>query len=105
MMFKDVLNLISITTTVNAVGDSIEAESKKEVYADKQSIKRNEFYQAAATGLRPELMFIIRTIDYSQEPRLEYPVDSEKYYTIIRIYEKGEFIELISQGLVNNATT
>jgi len=45
------------------------------------------------------MMFVIRTIEYEQEPKLEY---NSKTYTIIRAYEKdGELTELICQGLVN----
>ena len=100
MLFKETINLISIATTENDMGDIVEVETPRQVFADKQSIKRNEFYQAAATGLRPELMFVIRTIDYEQEPKLSH---NSKTYTIIRTYEKdGEFIELICQGLVSD---
>lgn len=103
MLFRDVVNLIEVTSTVNELGDPIEKEIKTEVFADKQSIRQSEFYQAAATGLRPELMFVIRSIDYSQQPRLEY---NNKTYFIIRTYEKdGELIELVCQGVVNNAIT
>jgi len=99
MLFRDVINLISITATENSMGDIIETPVKREVFADKQSIRQSEFYQAAATGLRPELMFVIRAIDYEQEPKLEY---NNKTYNIIRTYEKdGELIELVCQGLVN----
>lgn len=102
MLWRDKVNLISSTNTVNNMGDVIEVPVSKEVYANKQSIRQTEFYQATATGLRPELMFIIHSIDYNQESKLEYPVGSNKLYTIIRTYEKnGELIELICQGLVN----
>ena len=100
MLFKDVINLVSVTTGENDMGDIIEVETKRQVYADKRSVRQNEFYQAQATGLRPELMFIIRTIEYEQEPKLEY---DSKTYTIIRTYDKdGELTELVCQGLVNN---
>ena len=99
MLFRDVINLVSIATTENDMGDIIEVETKREVFADKKSIRQNEFYQAAATGLRPELMFIIRSIEYEQEPRLEF---NSKTYNIIRAYDKdGELTELVCQGLVN----
>ena len=99
MLFRDVINLTSITQTENTMGDIIETPVKREVFADKQSIRQSEFYQAAATGLRPELMFVVRSIDYEQEPKLEY---NNKTYNIIRTYEKdGELIELVCQGLVN----
>ena len=99
MLFKEVIKLISITTTENDMGDIIETPVEREVFADKQSIRQSEFYQAAATGLRPELMFVVRSIDYNQEPKLKH---GDKTYTIIRTYDKdGEFTELICQGVVN----
>ena len=99
MLFKDVIKLISITPSENNMGDVIGAKTTKEVYADRQSIRQSEFYQAAATGLRPEIMFVIRSIDYGGEPKLEY---DSKTYTIIRTYDKdGELTELICQGVVN----
>ena len=101
MLFKEVIRLISTTTTENDMGDIIETYNEREVYADKQSIRQSEFYQAAATGLRPELMFVVRSIDYNQEPKLKH---GDKTYTIIRTYDKdGELTELVCQGVVNRA--
>ena len=99
MLFKDVISLITITTTENELGDTIEVPTERQVFADKQSIRQSEFYQAAATGLRPELMFVVRSIDYNQEPKLKH---GDKTYTIIRTYDKdGELTERICQGTVN----
>jgi SPP1 family predicted phage head-tail adaptor len=101
MLFRDVVKLINITTAENDMGDIIEETNEREVFADKQSIRQSEFYQAAATGLRPELMFVVRSIDYNDEPRLKY---NGKEYTIIRTYDKdGELTELVCQGVVNRA--
>ena len=101
MLFKEVIRLISTTTTENDMGDIIETYNEREVFADKQSIRQSEFYQAAATGLRPELMFVVRSIDYNQEPKLKH---GDKTYTIIRTYDKdGELTELVCQGVVNRA--
>lgn len=103
MLFREVINLIGVTAAENAMGDIVETETSRQVCADKKSIRQSEFYQAAATGLRPELMFIVRSIDYEQEPKLEY---NNKKYTIIRVYDKDdEFAELICEGVVNNAGT
>lgn len=101
MLFRDVVKLISNTVTENDIGDPVEVPVKREVFADKQSIRQSEFYQAAATGLRPELMFVVRSIDYEGEPKLKY---NGKEYTIIRTYDKdGELTELVCQGVVNRA--
>ncbi|GLC32917.1 phage head closure protein [Clostridium omnivorum] len=104
MLFKEVINLISLTDGENVIGDAIKVPNKGPiVFADKQSIRQSEFYQAAAVGLKPEFTFIIRTCEYNQEPMLEY---NSKTYNIIRTYEKdNELIELICQGVVNNAAT
>lgn len=103
MLFKDVITLISVNFEENDIGDLIEIPVEREVFADKQSIRQSEFYQAAATGLCPEIMFVIRSIDYNQERKLKY---NGKEYTIIRTYDKdGELMELICQGVVNNAST
>lgn len=103
MLFKEIIKLINITTTENDMGDPIEVPVEREVFADKQSIRQSEFYQAAATGLRPELMFVVRSVDYDGEQKLKY---NNKEYSIIRTYDKdGELTELICQGVVNNAAT
>lgn len=104
MLFREVINLISITDSTNDLGDAIKVQTKREnIFADKQSIRQSEFYQAAAVGLKPELTFIIRSCEYNQEHMLEY---NSKTYNIIRTYEKeDEFIELICQGVINNVTT
>lgn len=101
MLFRDVISLITVTTTENELGDTIEVSTERQVFADKQSVRQSEFYQAAATGLRPELMFVVRTIEYNGETQLKY---NGKEYSIIRTYDKdGELTELVCQGVVNRA--
>ncbi len=102
MLFSDVIELISITYTENDMGDIIEQENSRQVFANKKSIRQNEFYQAAASGLKPEIMFEIRSIEYNGEKKLIY---NNKEYVIIRTYDKNnEITELICQGVVNNAS-
>lgn len=100
MFFRDLISLVSIaydTNDTNEYGDSIEIETKKNVYADVIGIRQNEFYQAHATGLKPEKAFVIRAIEYNNESRVEY---NGKNYSIIRTYEKdGELLELICSGI------
>lgn len=99
-MFKELITLISTVESTNDMGDPIKTPVRREnIYADRKSIRQSEFYQAAVAGLKPQITFIIRTIEYNQEPLLEY---NSKPFTIIRTYEKeDEFIELICQGVVN----
>jgi len=104
MLFNEIIKLITLTDGTSDTGDPIKKLTESDnIYADKQSIKRNEFYQAAANGFRPELTFVIRTIDYNAAKLLKW---GSKTYDIIRTYElDSEFIELICQGVTNNATT
>ena len=99
MYFSDKVELIAISVMENDMGDMIETEKKTEVFANKKSIRQSEFYQSAATGLRPEIMFEVWSEEYSTQPKLRY---DNKLYIIIRAYDKGEITELVCQGLVNN---
>jgi len=98
MFFRDTVTLKAVTVTVNDLGNPIDSETSSTVYADKQEISQSEFYQAFAAGLKPELKFVIRAIDYSNQDKLTY---NSKNYKIIRTYNKdGEMLELICQGIV-----
>jgi SPP1 family predicted phage head-tail adaptor len=79
------------------MGDDIKSKIYKSVFANKKPIKSNEFYQAAATRIKPSLMFEISTIDYDEQELLRY---DSKEYTIIRTYAQDEKIELVCESLV-----
>jgi len=99
MLFRDVVDLIAVSNSENGMGDITEGKFSRQVFANRKSIGRNEFYQAFAVGLRPELTFEVRVAEYQGERKLSY---SGKEYNIIRTYDKnGEIIELICSGLVN----
>lgn len=98
MMWRDVVMLRSVTNAINEYGDMIESATDVQVFANKKSIRQSEFYQAHATGLRPELMFEVRSVDYDEQPQLVY---NSKTYNIIRTYTKnGEITELVCSGIV-----
>jgi SPP1 family predicted phage head-tail adaptor len=100
MLFRDVAYLCTITFTENDLGDIVETLAESLVYVNKKSVRQSEYYQAQATGLKPELMLEIRTIDYNDEERLKF---DNKYYNIIRNFSKnGEITELICNRLVNS---
>jgi len=49
MLFREVINLISVTSGTNSIGDPIKIlVESNDIFADKQSIRQSEFYQAAA---------------------------------------------------------
>ena len=98
MFFRDTIDLITVTYSTNDYGDLLGSEVTTTVFADKQGIRQSEFYQAFQTGLKPELMFVIRAIDYNNQPKLSY---NNKQYDIIRTYNKdGEMLELVCSSIV-----
>lgn len=64
----------------------------RKTFAMKKSVRQSEFYQAASTGFKPELVFILWTREYRGEERLLY---GGKVYSVIRSYERSDqMIEL-----------
>ena len=101
MLFRNVAKLISVEHSVNSIGDATQTTVEREVFVNKKGVRSNEFYQAMATGLRPEVMLEVRTVEYNGEPRIRY---GDKVYNIIRTYDRnGEITELICQGMTNKA--
>lgn len=97
--FDDVLELISVTTTQNEIGDNISNKEYKHIFGKRKSIKQSEFYQAQATGLKPELKFEIYSFEYDEETHARY---NNKEYKIIRTYEvSSEKLEIVLEGVVN----
>lgn len=97
--WSEVVELVAITYTQNEYGDYVKSETKREVFANKKSVRQSEFYQAAISDFKPELMFVVRFIDYEGEESLIY---NEKKYKIIRTHStQDEFIELVCEGLTN----
>jgi|LSQX01.2.fsa_nt_gb head-tail adaptor len=101
MLFRDIITFAETEITVDAYGEMVETAKLGEddkpivrrVMADKQGVKRSEFYQADTAGYKPELVFVIRSIEYKGERDLTH---DGTVYRIIRHYTKdGEFTELI----------
>jgi head-tail adaptor len=97
MSWSDVIELGTLTE-VTEYGETIVSYVYREVFADKKSVRSKEFYESRLLGLKPELMFEVRTSEYNEEPKLKF---NSKVYDIIRTYEKGEFTELICSAVFN----
>jgi SPP1 family predicted phage head-tail adaptor len=103
-MNNDVAKLIYTTSTEDDDGfSSGEVETKIEVFVEKKSITRTEFYSAMQAGMKPQIVFSLRLEDWELS---KHEVDGKvKYaekveydgnaYDIIRTYEVGQTIELI----------
>lgn len=98
MLWNDVAKLITQTETVDDIGDTVITKTEKQVFVNKKSIRQSEYYQALSVGIKPEIMFEVRSIDYSDEKLINH---NNKDYRITRVYTKnGEVTELICQAVI-----
>lgn len=88
----DTLFLISTTYTKNKYGQDIPTNTEKEIFCDRKSIGRNEFFNAGRNGLNPQYVFTVFKGDYSGESLCKY---NGLTYSIYRTYETDDdYIEL-----------
>lgn len=74
-------------------GAPIVNESRRRIFATCGGVKRSEFYQAAAVGLKPEITFVIYEKAYKSERYIEY---GGKRYRVIRCYPlSDERLEIV----------
>lgn len=98
-MCNDVIQLVHKETTKDAYGDIQTVDVGREVFAEYVSISQSEFYQAAATGLKPEVRFRLADYyDYDGEPVVLY---NGNRYRVLRTYRSGQGIELTVYQEVN----
>lgn len=87
--------LISEAKTQNEIGEWISAETKRQVYANLQSVTASEWFNASQIGLAPEYRFTMFGPDYNGESVVEYNGDR---FAIYRVYGAGtDRIELYTQ--------
>lgn len=91
MYWGDVLELGAEVEILTENGEPKTSVNYAAVYANKKSVRQSEFYQAANAGLKPELVFEIRTFDFEGQTRARF---NGKEYFILRIYENGDLTEL-----------
>jgi len=64
---------------------------EREVFANKKSVQMEEHYTAYQYGLDTRAVFEIRTEEYNEERVIKH---DEKYYTVVRVREGGDFVDL-----------
>lgn len=102
-MYSEVLKLLKATKQADETGEIIETTTEREVFAKMLSIGQQEFYQAQATGLKPELKFEIADhLDYEDEKEL---IHEGKKYQVLRTYRKNRQLEITVYGGVNIGTS
>jgi len=80
-------------------GNQKEQPVERKIYANEYSVSSTEYYNAAVTGLRPEVAFEIYSFEYDGEKKFKY---KGKEYNIIRTQGKGEKIIIIGEKVAAN---
>ena len=69
-MWLHELTLIKESYGFDSVGNQTIKEIKTEVFCSCKSITRSEFYNAATTGFKPSIVFVINSFEYNNEEKL-----------------------------------
>lgn len=96
MEYIEQLTLVDLTPTQDSIGNVINTETKKLVYAKKNVVGTKEFYNALAVGIKPTAELQIRLADYNNEEEVEY---NGTRYSIIRTMPKGKFDVVLVIGV------
>lgn len=100
MTYDHELLLINESYIEDDIGNQIPYKTETSVLCKVKSIGSNEFYNAATSGLKPEIEFIIHGYEYSGESKVEF---KSTLYSVIRTYKKNfEEIELTCQKVIGN---
>lgn len=92
----DVLTLLKVTTEKDTRGVLHKSISSRDVFCNRSSVSRNEFFDGGRNGLNPEYLFEVFAGDYDGETMCRY---NGKPYAIYRTYlpDNADYIELYVQ--------
>ena len=86
MYWRDIATLVGVKKTVNENGYKVEIEARREVFVNKKSATRSEFYAAKQAGDKIALVLEVRGSDYEGETRIEYGGNP---YEVVRTYTRA----------------
>ena len=87
MTFDHELILIGTEPGENELGDPILVPVRRSVLCDVLSVTRSEHYQAAAHGLKPEIVFVVNRYEYQGEKEVEF---EGRGYRVMRTYRASQ---------------
>lgn len=91
--WSDTVDLIGLEKGLDDDGFEVVSPGKpRKIYVNRKSVRSQEFHMAKQEGITLSYMFEARSNEYGGEQSLLYNGEN---YNVYRIYEKGEFVELI----------
>lgn len=92
MYWRDKAVLIGEETAGDGEGYQTVRETRREVFANKKSATRSEFYTAKQVGDKITLVLEVKGADWREETRVEH---AGRAYEVVRAYTKsGEVVVL-----------
>lgn len=93
MYFSDKITLRTESITYDDYGAPVTSYTGVDVWANKKSVKRSEFYAANANGIDLTVTFEVHTEDYDGQKNILF---DGKEYVVVRTYQEGEgTVELV----------
>lgn len=81
-------------------GNQVAVETRIPILCQVKSVSRQEFYAAAQSGLKPEIVFAVHAYEYNGERKVEF---EGKKYSVVRTYRAGfEEMELVCEEVISN---
>ena len=94
MRHKEVVYLISSTQSQDDMGNVINEETERKVYANEFAVSSSEFYSAGVSDLKPSKRFRLHTFEYYGEEILKH---ASTRYKVIRTSTIGDNTTLICE--------
>ena len=96
MEYTEILYLITKTETKDSIGNITATETERKIYAKKNKVGSNEFYNAVAVGMKPTAELQIKTSNYNGEEEVKY---NGIRYAVLRTLPKTEMDMVLVIGL------
>lgn len=90
-MYKDVGYFMKEVQTLDNMYRPKVSYKEELFYCNELSITKNEFYQSATAGFKPEIKLETKLVDLTDMSHVKY---EGRLYKILRIYKDGDNIEL-----------
>ena len=95
MLLNDQLTLIARTYSKDDYGIQRATETETTIFCDASSIGAGEFYEAAQTGLQPQLKFIVLNTEYDGQTLVRFRGQDLSVY---RTYRRSrDYLELYTE--------
>ena len=93
MQYSEIIYLITESIEEDDIGNQItSSSSSNKCYAKAQSVRTNEYYNAAEIGLTPSVEFVIKKLNYNGEDEIEW---NNKRYSVIRVVEPKNKFDIV----------